>query len=113
MEWIAKYYDNVYLLTDEVIDAANDIVISVDTEDNTMVVDYRSLNNAGTWKSCKVIWCYEPGEKLAGISSWTFPIITRVSATTIGDDLVSVQPMESPVDINFEYISDWFNPIEL
>lgn len=63
MEWIAKYYDNVYLLTDEIIGDGNKIVY-VSPEDITEVIDHRSLNYTDISKPCKVIWCYEPGEKM-------------------------------------------------
>lgn len=97
MEWIAKYYDNVYLLTDEEL-VFKDTVVYVSPEDKTMVIDHRSINNPVEGKPYKIVWCYEPGEKMAGPVTFT----TRLTATTVAADLIPVQPMKPPE------LGNWF-----
>ena len=87
MEWIAKYFDNVYLLTDEQPHLTDDLVVYLLPEDKTVVIDHESINHEVIGQPAKVLWCYEPGRKLAGKT--TFVWIPR----TIAQDLVPVQPM--------------------
>jgi len=99
MQWTAKYFDNVYLLTDEQPNLTTDLVVYVSPEDRTVVIDHESINHEVLGVGAKVLWCYEPGRKLAGRTTFVWmPIVTRVEARTIAQDLVSVQPMLSPVE---------------
>jgi hypothetical protein len=99
MQWTAKYFDNVYLLTDEHPNLTTDLVVYVSPEDKTVVIDHESINHEVLGVGAKVLWCYEPGRKLAGRTTFVWmPIVTRVEARTIAQDLVSVQPMLSPVE---------------
>jgi hypothetical protein len=99
MQWTAKYFDNVYLLTDEHPNLTTDLVVYVSPEDRTVVIDHESINHEVLGVGAKVLWCYEPGRKLAGRTTFVWmPIVTRVEARTIAQDLVSVQPMLSPVE---------------
>ena len=94
MQWTAKYFDNVYLLTDEQPNLTTDLVVYVSPEDRTVVIDHESINHEVLGVGAKVLWCYEPGRKLAGRTTFVWmPIVTRVAAQTIAQDLVSVQPM--------------------
>jgi len=94
MQWTAKYFDNVYLLTDEHPNLTTDLVVYVSPEDRTVVIDHESINHEVLGVGAKVLWCYEPGRKLAGRTTFVWmPIVTRVEARTIAQDLVSVQPM--------------------
>jgi len=94
MQWTAKYFDNVYLLTDEQPNLTTDLVVYVSPEDRTVVIDHESINHEVLGVGAKVLWCYEPGRKLAGRTTFVWmPIVTRVEARTIAQDLVSVQPM--------------------
>ena len=95
MEWIAKYFDNVYLLTDEQPHLTDDLVVYLLPEDKTVVIDHESINHEGIGQPAKVLWCYEPGRKLAGKT--TFVWIPR----TIAQDLVPVQPMSTPDVVTF------------
>jgi hypothetical protein len=99
MQWTAKYFDNVYLLTDEQPNLTTDLVVYVSPEDRTVVIDHESINHEVLGVGAKVLWCYEPGRKLVGRTTFVWmPIVTRVEARTIAQDLVSVQPMLSPVE---------------
>ena len=99
MEWIAKYYDNVYLLTDEEL-VFKDTVVYVSPEDKTIVVDHRSINNPVDGKPYKIVWCYEPGEKMAGRGPLKIKVHNRVLQTM--EELIPVQPMEPP------QLGNWF-----
>lgn len=114
MQWIARYYDNVYLLTDEkygVNNGSYDEVVYTSPEDKTIVVDHRSINDPSVGQSIpyKIVWCYEPGEKMAGPLTW-LPFMARVAATTIAADLVPVQALSQPSVVDpryyFEIIQD-------
>ena len=99
MQWTAKYFDNVYLLTDEQPNLTTDLVVYVSPEDRTVVIDHESINHEVLGVGAKVLWCYEPGRKLAGRATFVWlPITIRAEARTIAQDLVSVQPMLSPVE---------------
>jgi hypothetical protein len=94
MQWTAKHFDNVYLLTDEHPSLANDLVVYVSPEDKTVVIDHEAINHEVIGERTKVLWSYEPGKKLAGKTSYVYiPMTTRVEARTIAQDLVPVQPM--------------------
>ena len=94
MQWTAKYFDNVYLLTDEQPNLTTDLVVYVSPEDKTVVIDHESINHEVLGVGAKVLWCYEPGRKLAGRTTFVWmPIVTRVEAQTIAQDFVPVQPM--------------------
>ena len=94
MEWTARYFDNVYLLTDEQPHLTDDLVVYLSPEDKTVVIDHESINHEVIGERTKVLWCYEPGRKLAGKTTFVWiPIDTRTEARTIAQDLVPVQPM--------------------
>jgi hypothetical protein len=94
MQWTAKHFDNVYLLTDEHPNLTNDLVVYVSPEDKTVVIDHQALNYEVIGKRTKVLWCYEPGKKLAGKTTFVaMPMATQVAAQTIASELISVQPM--------------------
>jgi hypothetical protein len=94
MQWTAKHFDNVYLLTDEHPNLTNDLVVYVSPEDKTVVIDHQALNYEVIGKRTKVLWCYEPGKKLAGKTTFVaMPMATQVAAQTIAQDLIAVQPM--------------------
>lgn len=94
MQWTAKHFDNVYLLTDEHPNLTNDLVVYVSPEDKTIVVDHQALNYEVNGIRTKVLWCYEPGKKLAGKTTFVaMPMATQVAAQTIAQDLIAVQPM--------------------
>jgi hypothetical protein len=94
MQWTAKHFDNVYLLTDEHPNLTNDLVVYVSPEDKTVVIDHQALNYEVIGKRTKVLWCYEPGKKLAGKTTLVaMPMATQVAAQTIASELISVQPM--------------------
>jgi len=94
MQWTAKYFDNVYLLTDEHPNLTTDLVVYVSPEDRTVVIDHESINHEVLGVGAKVLWCYEPGRKLAGRPTFVWmPFVSRVEARTIAQDLVPVQPM--------------------
>lgn len=99
MEWIAKYYDNVYLLTDEEL-VFKDTVVYVSPEDKTIVVDHRSINNPVDGKPYKIVWCYEPGEKMAGRGPLKIMVHNRVLQTM--EELIPAQTMEQPE------LGNWF-----
>ena len=94
MQWTAKHFDNVYLLTDEHPNLTNDLVVYVSPEDKTVVIDHEAINHEVIGKRTKVLWCYEPGKKLAGKTTFVaMPMATQVAAQTIASELISVQPM--------------------
>jgi hypothetical protein len=94
MQWTAKHFDNVYLLTDEHPNLTNDLVVYVSPEDKMVVIDHQALNYEVIGKRTKVLWCYEPGKKLAGKTTFVaMPMATQVAAQTIAQDLIAVQPM--------------------
>jgi hypothetical protein len=94
MQWTAKHFDNVYLLTDEQPNLTNDLVVYVSPEDKTVVIDHQALNYEVIGKRTKVLWCYEPGKELAGKTTFVaMPMATQVAAQTIASELISVQPM--------------------
>ena len=94
MQWTAKHFDNVYLLTDEHPNLTNDLVVHVSPEDKMVVIDHQALNYEVIGKRTKVLWCYEPGKKLAGKTTFVaMPMATQVAAQTIAQDLIAVQPM--------------------
>jgi hypothetical protein len=97
MQWTAKYFDNVYLLTDEQPNLTTDLVVYVSPEDKTVVIDHESINHEVLGQPTKILWCYEPGRKLAGRATFVWlPITIRAEARTIAQDLVPVQPMSPP-----------------
>jgi hypothetical protein len=111
MQWTAKHFDNVYLLTDEHPNLTNDLVVYVSPEDKTIVVDHQALNYEVNGIRTKVLWCYEPGAKLAGKTTYVWiPISTQVAAQTIAQDLVPVQPMMSRYS-EIEVNEDFYLPI--
>ena len=88
MQWTAKHFDNVYLLTDEHPNLTNDLVVYVSPEDKTVVIDHQALNYEVIGKRTKVLWCYEPGKKLAGKTTFVaMPMATQVAAQTIAQEL--------------------------
>ena len=94
MQWTAKHFDNVYLLTDEHPNLTNDLVVYVSPEDKKVVIDHQALNYEVIGKRTKVLWCYEPDKKLAGKTTFVaMPMATQVAAQTITSELISVQPM--------------------
>jgi hypothetical protein len=94
MQWTAKHFDNVYLLTDEQPNLIDDLVVYVLPEDKTFVIDHEAINHEVIGERTKVLWCYEPGKKLAGKTTFiAMPMVTQVAAQTIASELVSVQPM--------------------
>jgi hypothetical protein len=94
MQWTAKYFDNVYLLTDECPDLTNDLVVYVLPEDKTVVIDHEAINHEVIGERTKVLWSYEPGRKLVGKTTFVWiPMVIRVAAQTIAQDFVPVQPM--------------------
>ena len=99
MQWTAKHFDNVYLLTDEQPNLTTDLVVYVSPEDKKVVIDHQALNYEVIGKRTKVLWCYEPGKKLAGKTTFVaypdpyMPMATQVAAQTIASELISVQPM--------------------
>lgn len=95
MEWIARYYDNVYLLTDEEL-VFKDTVVYVSPEDKAIVVDHRSINNPVEGKPYKIVWCYEPGEKMAGRGPLKIRVLQAI------EQLIPLQPMEPP------QLGNWF-----
>ena len=114
MQWTAKYFDNVYLLTDEQPNLTTDLVVYVSPEDRTVVIDHESINHEVLGVGAKVLWCYEPGRKLAGRATFVWlPIVTRVAAQTIAQDLVSVQPMLSPVEETRYSLVDRYSDTEV
>ena len=114
MQWTAKYFDNVYLLTDEHPNLTTDLVVYVSPEDRTVVIDHESINHEVLGVGAKVLWCYEPGRKLAGRTTFVWmPIVTRVEARTIAQDLVSVQPMLSPVEETRYSLVDRYSDTEV
>jgi hypothetical protein len=114
MQWTAKYFDNVYLLTDEQPNLTTDLVVYVSPEDRTVVIDHESINHEVLGVGAKVLWCYEPGRKLAGRTTFVWmPIVTRVEARTIAQDLVSVQPMLSPVEETRYSLVDRYSDTEV
>lgn len=114
MQWTAKYFDNVYLLTDEHPNLTTDLVVYVSPEDKTVVIDHQALNYEVVGERTKVLWCYEPGAKLAGKTTFiVMPIVTRVEARTIAQDLVSVQPMLSPVEETRYSLVDRYSDTEV
>jgi len=114
MQWTAKYFDNVYLLTDEHPNLTTDLVVYVSPEDKTVVIDHESINHEVLGQPTKILWCYEPGRKLAGRTTFVWmPIVTRVAAQTIAQDLVSVQPMLSPVEETRYSLVDRYSDTEV
>ncbi len=114
MQWTAKYFNNVYLLTDEHPNLTTDLVVYVSPEDRTVVIDHESINHEVLGVGAKVLWCYEPGRKLAGRTTFVWmPIVTRVEARTIAQDLVSVQPMLSPVEETRYSLVDCYSDTEV
>jgi transcription-repair coupling factor (superfamily II helicase) len=111
MQWTAKYFDNVYLLTDEHPNLTTDLVVYVLPEDKTVVIDHEAINHEVMGERTKVLWCYEPGRKLAGKTTFVWmPYVMSVSAQTITQDLVPVQPMMgrySEIEVN----EDFYLPI--
>jgi transcription-repair coupling factor (superfamily II helicase) len=96
MQWTAKYFDNVYLLTDEQPHLTDDLVVYVLPEDKTVVIDHEAINHEVMGERTKVLWCYEPGRKLAGKTTYAYmPYVMSVAAQTIGQDLIPVQPIMS------------------
>ena len=94
MQWTAKHFDNVYLLTDEHPNLTNELVVYVLPEDKTVVIDHEAINHEVIGERTKVLWCYEPGKKLAGKTTFVaMPMATQVAAQTIAQDLIAVQPM--------------------
>jgi len=94
MQWTAKHFDNVYLLTDEHPNLTNDLVVYVLPEDKTVVIDHEAINHEVIGERTKVLWCYEPGKKLSGKTTFVWmPYVMSVSPQTIASELVSVQPM--------------------
>ena len=84
MKWTAKHFDNIYLLTDEQPNLTNDLVVFVSPEDKTVVVEHQVLNYEVNGIRTKVLWCYEPGTKLAGKSAVVY--MGRYSGIEINDD---------------------------
>jgi hypothetical protein len=114
MQWTAKYFDNVYLLTDEQPHLTDDLIVYLSPEDKTVVIDHESINHQVLGVGAKVLWCYEPGRKLAGRTTFVWmPIVTRVAAQTIAQDLVSVQPMLSPVEETRYSLVDRYSDTEV
>jgi hypothetical protein len=111
MQWTAKYFDNVYLLTDERPNLIDDLVVYVLPEDKTVVIDHESINHVVLGKRTKVLWCYEPGRKLAGKTTYVYtPYVMSVAAQTIASELVPVQTMMgrySEIEVN----EDFYLPI--
>jgi hypothetical protein len=94
MKWTAKHFDNIYLLTDEHPNLTTDLVVYVSPEDKTVVIDHEAINREVIGERIKVLWCYEPGRKLAGKTTYVYvPYVMSVSPQTIASELISVQPM--------------------
>jgi hypothetical protein len=113
MKWTAKHFDNIYLLTDEHPNLTTDLVVYVSPEDKTVVVDHQALNYEVNGIRTKVLWCYEPGMKLAGKTTIVYmPYVTSVSPQTIASELVPVQPIMSRYS-EIELNNDFYLPIEI
>jgi hypothetical protein len=112
MEWIAKYENNIYLLSDEAPNLNDDLVVYVSPEDKTVVVDH--FNEPGESIITKVTWYYEPSYiKLAKKTTYLYmPYVTSVSPQTIASELVPVQPMMSRYS-EIELNDDFYLPIEI
>jgi hypothetical protein len=111
MQWTAKHFDNVYLLTDEHPNLTNDLVVYVSPEYKTIVVDHQALNYEVNGIRTKVLWCYEPGRKLAGKTTYVYmPYVMSVAAQTIAQDLIPVQPIMSRYS-RIEVNEDFYLPI--
>ena len=107
MEWIAKHFDNVYLLTDECPDLTNDLVVYLLPEDKTVVIDHEAINHEVIGERTKVLWSYEPGRKLAGKTSFVWiPIVTQVAAQTIASEF-PVQPMSPERLTQYSNVGRW------
>jgi hypothetical protein len=111
MQWTAKHFDNVYLLTDEHPNLTNDLVVYVSPEDKTVVIDHEAINHEVMGERTKVLWCYEPGRKLAGKTTYVYmPYVMSVAAQTIAQDLIPVQPIMSRYS-RIEVNEDFYLPI--
>jgi hypothetical protein len=98
-------------LTDEHPNLTNELVVYVSPEDKTVVIDHEAINHEVIGERTKVLWCYEPGKKLAGKTSFVaMPYVMNVSPQTLASELVSMQSMMSRYS-EIEVNEDFYLPI--